>query len=299
MTISEKIIEACKGIALTVDNYKEETQAGLEAIATVFREHLVGTKLNHNTYGIGVVTDVVASQALDTTYVEIQFAEGTRKFGLQAVLNNTMCPVRIKDAEYAEAFNTAVELYTEWYWKGIDLSAKKQMIVREAQKRADEEKKAELKYQRQKESSIKAFDRMVGQPREVSKLDGFYYALGWITKHMNSISAAMPDYLEDAFKSHFGADAPCRVVDSKHRGPAGWQSQWSWSFKISLKKHDDMPSILVPYMSPSGKEITNTEFIWNLVDTYGFKFGKTQDETEIESKIPVEFFNTYLSGRQP
>lgn len=297
MNISEKIVEACKDINLTVDNYKEETQAGLEAITTVFRDRLVGTELVHRTYGSGVITNVVASQALDTTYAEIDFSGEIRKFSLHAMLSSPMCPIRITDPECVEAMNTATELYTEWHWKSVDLSAEKQMMAREAEKQAEEEKKAELKYQRQKESSIKAFDNQIAKTRDVSGLDEFYYALGWIIKHMNSISAVLPDYLENAFKNHFGVDTPCRVVDSKHRGPAGWQSQWSWSFKISLKKYDDIPSILVPYISPSGKEITNTEFIWNLIDVYGFKFGKKPDETEIESKIPLEFFNIYLAGK--
>ena len=130
MTISEKIIDACKDVNLTVDNYKEATQAGLEAIATVFRDRLVGTEVAHPTYGSGVITDVVASQTLDTTYAEIQFSGEIRKFGLSAMLTSSMCPVRIKDTECAEAFNTAVERYTEWYWKSVDLCAEKQMMVR-------------------------------------------------------------------------------------------------------------------------------------------------------------------------
>lgn len=297
-TICEKVMSVENEVAMTVENHTTECRRGLAMIASVLGEHMVGTELVHKSLGTGKVVSVSGGYDLTTMTVEVQFENELRRFGLKAMVSSYLCPIRITDPDVLEAVAIAEELYNKWHWQEVNLSIEASRIQREIDKKAEEEKKAELKYQRQKESSIRAFDKMAGQTRETSGVDEFYYALGWIVKHVNSISAAMPDYLETAFKNHFGADTPCRVVDSKHRGPAGWQSQWSWSFKISLKKYDDMPSVLVPYMSPSGKEITSTEFIWDLIDTYGFQFGKKQDEAKIEACIPVQFFNSYLDGKQ-
>jgi hypothetical protein len=235
---------------------------------------------------------------MNTMAVSVKFANETRRFGLWAMTHSPACPIKITDEDVMSAYEIAEELYTEWHWQSVDFSMEASRIKREAEKEAEEAKKAELKYQRQKESSIKAFDKMADQSREVSGLDEFYYALGWLVSHTNSVSATIPEYLDAAFSSHFGSDAPRTVVDATKRTSGGHAMQWSWSFKINLKKHDDMPSLLVPYMSPSGKEIASTEFIWNLIDVYGFQFGMKQDEQKIESTIPLEFFNTYLSGRQ-
>lgn len=295
--ICEKVMSVENEIAMTVENHTTECRRGLELIAGIFNEYLTGKNLVHKLLGNGTVVSVTAGFDLDTTVVAVQFQNETRRFGIKAMVNSSMCPIRIADADCVEALGIADQLYTKWHWQQVELGIEASNAKREAEKKIADEKKAELKYQRQKESSIRAFDKMTDQHRKASGVDEFYYAIGWIVKHVNSISAALPDYLETAFKKHFGADTPCRVVDSKHRGPAGWQSQWSWSFKISLKKHDDMPSVLVPYMSPSGKEITSTEFIWDLIDLYGFCFGKKQDEAKIEACIPAQFFNSYLDGK--
>lgn len=297
MSINEKLVTIEAEVILTVDNHNDEIRRGLQLIADAFSECLVGTELVHNTLGTGIVTSIEGGWDLDTMAVSIKFANETRRFGLWAMTHSAACPIKITDEIIVGAVVAAQELYTKWHWQGVNLSIEASRIKREAEQEAEEAKKAELKYQRQKESSIKAFDDRVGRTREPSTVDEFYYAIGWLVSHANSVSAAMPDYLESAFKNHFGADTPCRVVDSQHRGPAGWQSQWSWSFKISLKKYDDIPSVLVPFLNPAGKDITNTDFVWDLVETYGFQFGKKQDLAKIEARIPVEYFNSYLSGK--
>jgi hypothetical protein len=167
----------------------------------------------------------------------------------------------------------------------------------EAAKKAEAEKKAEAKYQKQKEKAIKDFEALTNKAREiVTQTDEFYYALGWLAKHVGTVSAALPDYLEVPFTKHFGAETPCKVVDSKHRGPAGWQSQWSWSFRATLKKADNIPAILTQYLNPTGKAVTNTSFIWDLIDNYGFKFGKKQDAAEIAKVIPAKYIDIFNDG---
>lgn len=297
MSINEKLVTIESEVILTVDNRNDEIRRGLQLIADAFSEYLVGTELVHNTLGTGIVTGIDGGWDMNTMAVSIKFANEIRRFGLWAMTHSSACPIKITDEIIVGAVAAAQELYTKWHWQSVDLGMEASRIKRETEKEVEEAKKAELKYQRQKESSIKAFDDRVGRTRETSTVDEFYYAIGWLVSHMNSVSATLPDYLENAFKNHFGADTPCRVVDSQHRSPAGWQPQWSWYFKISLKKYDDIPSVLVPFLNPAGKDITNTDFVWDLVETYGFLFGKKQDIDEIEAHIPAEHFNSYLDGK--
>ena len=166
---------------------------------------------------------------------------------------------------------------------------------------ADQEEalaKLEAQYQKQKENGIKSFNNAIHTVKETSYNynNDFYYALGWIAKHVGTITAKLPDYLEDCFVKYFGDDTPRTVFDSKKRSPAGWQYQWSWCFIASLKKTNNVPSILAQYMNGSQKALVKTSFIWNLIDDYGFQFGKTQDINKILKYIPNTYINDFNAG---
>jgi len=136
---------------------------------------------------------------------------------------------------------------------------------------------------------------MVQASNPLSLASEFYTTLGWLAKHTGTVSAALPDYLEPTFRKHFG-DAPCRVVDSRKKGPAGWTSQWTSSFAVSLKKPESIPALLEQYLNPARKALTNSEFVLDLVDNYGFKFGKAQDLEAIRSCVPSTYHNDFELG---
>ena len=88
-------------------------------------------------------------------------------------------------------------------------------------KRKDNEKKmAGMKAQAEKE-----FEKLVNSETKITKADEFT-ALGW-DKHVGTITAKMPDYLEPAFIKHFGE----HTVDSTKVGPAGLSPQWHLSME--------------------------------------------------------------------
>ena len=137
---------------------------------------------------------------------------------------------------------------------------------------------------------------MVNKPVDVGSTDDFYYTLGWLAKHIGTLSATMPDYLESAFIAHFGSTVPVTVVDSTKKTSNGNAMQWTFAFKATLRNPDNVPTYLDPYLSTSKKAIANTAFIWDLVESCGFTFGKKQDIDNIKSKVPAQYISSFESG---
>jgi hypothetical protein len=146
-----------------------------------------------------------------------------------------------------------------------------------------------------KAQAEKEFEKLVSSNAKITKADEFYFALGWVAKHVGTITAKMPDYLESAFVKHFG-DVEHTVVDSTKVGPAGFTSQWHLSMEASLVKAKEIPAILNDFLSQNGKKLSKTSFVWDLVDKYGFKFGKKQDTLDIMRCVPIEYVPMFNAG---
>lgn len=168
---------------------------------------------------------------------------------------------------------------------------------KEENKKAEQLKKAEANFAKQKEHSIKEFNKRATQSKcEVKETTDFFYALGWLSTHVTSVSAVLPDYLESAFVKNFGEEATRRVTDSSRRTSGGYAMQWTWAFKMHLKNPETIPMTLNGMINDTGKIIANTSFIWDLVADYGFKFGKEQDVVEIMRHVPIEYVPMFVEG---
>jgi len=253
--------------------------------------------VKHRTYGEGQLTFVKAPLTGGSLYATIDFAAGTKTISLDMAFANNLL-------EMPEIlFDTLLELQTTFKSDFIEREQAQRLADRqareqahEAEKKAAEEKKVEKKYEATKAKAIKDFEDLSKTVMPTSTTNEFYYSLGYIVKHAGTVSAALPDYLEGAFKKYFGSEAPCRVVDSKKKGPAGYTSQWTWSFGISLKKPELIPAFLQDKLNPTGKSITDTSFVWALVDNYGFQFGKKQDVKKIRSHVPADCLASFEAG---
>jgi hypothetical protein len=194
-----------------------------------------------------------------------------------------------KCVEVCEVHNALIAKYNVY-------KNEQRKLALEAEKKAAEEKKAEEKYQKLKAKALKDFNELSNREKVHSEINDFYFSLGWLAKNAGTLSAAMPDYLESAFVKYFGPNTGCRVVDSSKRGPAGYQSQWCISFNLSLKNSDNIPTYLTQYLNPKGKALTNTHFLWDLVEDYGFQFGKKQDILNITKTIPAKYIDSFNEG---
>ena len=195
-----------------------------------------------------------------------------------------------------------VALYDEFKKANDNIGHTEFLAGQEVQRRQKEEQKLEKKRKdnEKKMAGMKAqaekeFEKLANSKAKITKADEFYYALGWLAKHVGTVTAKMPDYLEPAFIKHFG-DVEHTAVDSTKVGPAGFTSQWHLSMEASLVKAKEIPAMLNEYLSQNGKKVSKTSFVWDLVDKYGFKFGKTQDTLDIMRCVPIEYVPMFNEG---
>ena len=159
-------------------------------------------------------------------------------------------------------------------------------------------RKLEEKYQAAKDKAIQDFEVMTRKAKAQSATGEFYYNIGWLAKNVGTISAALPDYLLKYFEGHFGTEAKPTVVDSRKRTVNGYAMQWALSMKASLPKKvaDSVPAFLKQYLNPTGNALTNTTFIWDIVENYGFQFGRKQDVEKIRAAIPTHCLEQFEKG---
>jgi hypothetical protein len=169
-------------------------------------------------------------------------------------------------------------------------------IQQEQERKAREEKLEKEKFEKRKQAALQKLNSI--KPEQTSRLfktpTSQYEVLGWMAKHTKSIKASMPDYMENWFVKIFGPEADRYVVDSTKRTSGGHPMQWSLSCKISFDS--EVPSLLLNKVASNKKAIDSVAFVWDLIDNYGFTFGKTQSYEQIESEIPNQYLEDFRRG---
>lgn len=219
------------------------------------------------------------------------------------VTHQTLAKLTLEDGSnelFADIGNSFVEACA-LHETVLKEEAKQQLAARLEAREAEKKAKAEAKrleaLEKKKARDIKDFEARTQVTSLISPTDEFYYSLGWLAKHSGTFAAALPDYLVPMFYSHFGTEYKPTVVDSRKRTINGYAMQWTLSMKASISsKAVNMPDYLTKYLSQNGKHIADTTFIWDLVDNYGFKFGKRQDLEAIKSHIPDTYINLFEAG---
>jgi ElaB/YqjD/DUF883 family membrane-anchored ribosome-binding protein len=248
-------------------------------------------------YGDGKVTEIYGD-TFDSIILTIDFAEVTKKFSLAHMIANNKFIKFVNDKLY-EPLTVALNLHNELAEIHKEYEKVARQIRIEAEKKAEAEKRAEEKYLAQKETAVREFNKLVQQAKSsVSTVDEFYYALGWLTAHVGTVSASLPDYLLQSFEKYFGTETNPTIIDSKKRTTGGFAMKWAFSLKASLRGKDinTIPCILAKHLNSTGKSIVNTSFVWDLLDNYGFQFGKKQDVDKIKSTVPSQFINSFEAG---
>ncbi len=279
-----------------------ETAADLRnAINSELEQLAYPYQVKHRINGLGQLVSAKAPLNGGSLYLTVDFdTVGTKILALDALISRRLLemPELLTDIllEAQTAFKEDFEA-RELAQRQADRLAREQ--AKEAEKQAKADQEAEEKYEKIKTKALKDFNNLVDNVVPKSTADEFYYALGWLAKHAGTVAAALPDYLESSFIGHFGSTANCRIVDSKKRYPSGWTAQWTWAFTIALKKPKQIstvPAFLADKLNPSSKAVSDTSFIWNLVDNYGFQFGKTQDLDKIRSHVPSDKLSFFEAG---
>lgn len=273
----------------------------IEVFATMNSETAVEIVGCHKMYGKGKVTKIRFGENQGKPELFLSF-ESTAKSTVLAYSIVTKMNLLSFDETDTETLQNLFDEYVN-NWTEFDNNRRAEQIAkreadaqaREEAKKAKADEKKAAAFERRKEKEIKDFEELTQKSRPLSAASEFYHSLGWLAKHSGSVHAVMPDYLETSFKKHFG-DASCRVVDSKKKTVNGNSMQWTFGFTISLRKPETAPAFLQSSLNYNGKLIADTPFIWDLVDNYGFKFGKTQDLEAIRSCVPSEYITDFECG---
>lgn len=274
----------------TAEELRNAINSDLTALAYPFT-------VKHRTYGEGQLTFVKAPLLGGSLYVTVDFAAGTKTLALDMLLAHRLLemPEDLMEVlvEAQTAFKEDFET-REQAQRVAERLAREQ--EREVAKKAAEDKKNKEKYEKTKAKAIKDFEALAETTRPVEVANEFYYSLGWLAKHIGSVSARLPDYLADSFKRHFGNDTAFNAVDSKKRTVNGNSMQWTFGFTATLRKPENIPTLLAEHLSSTGKHIADTSFLWDLVDNYGFQFGKKQDVEKIRSHVPASCLASFEAG---
>jgi hypothetical protein len=223
------------------------------------------------------------------------FGPQTKKLAINVLLANKLIEIAEPNGTVLSDFISAC---TELQKEVHEITLDRNEVKAEESRKAAEEAKQEAKYQAAKEKAIQEFEVMTRKDKSVSATGEFYYNLGWLAKNVGTVSAALPDYLLKYFENHFGTEANPTVVDSRKRTVNGYPIQWALSMKASVPKKvvDSIPAFLKQYLNPTGNALTNTTFIWDIVENYGFQFGRKQDLEKIRATIPATCLEQFEKG---
>jgi hypothetical protein len=228
----------------------------------------------------------------DDIYADINYPTRQVTMSLRRGLNTSIVvdpEVRIIIEKYLAVTKESYEIYDAEEREAY-------RIQQEQERKAREEKLEKEKFEKRKQAALQKLNSI--KPEQTSRLfktpTSQYEVLGWMAKHTKSIKASMPDYMENWFVKIFGPEADRYVVDSTKRTSGGHPMQWSLSCKISFDS--EVPSLLLNKVASNKKAIDSVAFVWDLIDNYGFTFGKTQSYEQIESEIPNQYLEDFRRG---
>ena len=298
MTIYERIEELRANTNL--ESNPHETYLEAEAVlVALLSEQILGAEVHTNNDGIGTVLNS-SGLTINNMIMTLAFStDNTKCYAVEPVIAGKVFFSKfVNNPELFEAWNAINDFHAELTNQYIKIKNAEAEAERELKKKEAADKKASEKLEATKARSINAFENLVTSEHIKNTSAEFYYSLGWIAKHVGTISAAMPDYLLSAFERQFGTDYKPSVVDSNKKTVNGHSMQWTFSMKASIKKADDViiPAYLESYLNTKRNFISDTAFVWDLVENYGFSFGKEQDLDNIRTYIPTEYMDFFDDG---
>lgn len=302
MTAYEKFENTLSALDSDNTNIQEVASQIEQELATTIKIAVIDIKVAGTLYGLGTVV-ACSGTTLDNLIIDIAFGETIRKFSLKHIMSSPMFSFK-NAVEFVDLWNAAEAVHKELTTKLIVANMLAKKSEAEAAKKAADDKKAAEAFIKAKTKTIADFTELARKSSDLlidvpnSQAAEFYYSLGWIAKHLSRVYAAIPDYLLPVFEQHFGEGNQPYVYGSDKRTAGGHRFQWTTGLRINLstKNLTPAPDYLSQYLNSTYNAIINTPFVWDLVDNYGFQFGKKQDLDKIKSYIPVSYLEYFDEG---
>jgi hypothetical protein len=242
----------------------------------------------------GQAVKLTVSDHSDDIFAAVKYPDKDCSISLKVSLQKNIIQLSAEIKEILVRYLETVKTSYKTFEDEIRANYLKQQ---EEVRRIREEQLEQAKFEKKK---IKALEKLESlKPEKTSKLFNSpmtqYEALGWIAKHAKNIKASMPDYMEQWFVKQFGQDAERYVVDSTKKTSGGFDFQWSLGINITF----DVPVSGVlekRATSKNKKSINNVSFAWDLIENYGFVFGKKQDLNKILEEVPAQYLSDFRKG---
>jgi len=255
----------------------------LEKVLEDFKKEIIGVSVNSIKYGDGKIVDVESIEQAGCKYyfkLVVNFGAETKMFASH-LANITYDD---KGNEVLEKYNTVLEELNKIEAERI--AEEKRLRDEQLQKEKEEAAllKKQMKLEQSRNNALNKLRALNSKSGYKSINDNYYSLVGWMAKHCINVRAALPDWMEDYFVSVFG-DVERYVVDGNKKTSGGFDYQWGLGMKVSF--NEEVPEGLLKYATSKNKKIIdNVAFVWDLVQSYGFTFGKVQNIENILKEIP-------------
>jgi hypothetical protein len=255
-------------------------------------------EVEHIKYGDGVINSLNVSVSDNTVNIlsPIDFNGKIQPLALNIVLARNL----IEIPEPAKSILIDFSADCAKLQANITALSRERMNAKiEADKQAQELAKQEAKLKARMDKGIQDFETLKRQNRNLISSGEFIYAIGWLANNCNALTASMPDYILPYFEKQFDtSNYKPSVVDSKKLTSTGNAMKYTLSMQLGIakKSRDSIPAVLLDYINDTKTAITDTSFIWDLIETYGFQLGSVQDVDKIRTKIPNSLLDAFEKG---
>jgi hypothetical protein len=264
-------------------------------VLTAIRDDLKTIELpisiHHKAFGDGTIVNITAPDKGSSLYVAIDFATINKVFALDILISRQML---VCDEALIECLTAYQNAFRAIYETAELIAKEERRLERERQAQLREEAKQQAEYKQKMQAINNKIQKL--KPMSIcSEPRTKYEIIGWLARNIGTISASINSDYEQWFVKNFG-NAPHGVIDSKAKTKNGDPMKYSISFKASLKT--EAPETLIRLDGIKSRSIDSVEYIWDLIENYGFQFGK-QDISNIRNYIPAEYITEFENGLGP
>lgn len=260
----------------------------LEALRSDISLFTFPDSIVHKVFGAGKLKAIEVPPSAPTLYLTIDFNGSVKRLACNVCMASNML-------SGPEAY---MESLTEYQNSVQELYGALEAIRKAEAAEARQKQQLELEAKKQAEADKKRHEAMEAKLKKLAPVAlsrdpvTYYEIIGWLAKNIGTISASLNSDYESWFVKNFG-NVKHGIIDSKAKTKNGDPMKYSISFKASLKT--EAPASISRLNGVKKRSIDSVEYIWDLVQNYGFKFGK-QDPDNIRKYIPAEYMAEFEAG---
>lgn len=168
----------------------------------------------------------------------------------------------------------------------------------EAEQKQKEEERRKVREQLKQEKFNQRVSKQINEFKNFkikkSTNSNYYTFIGWAAKHLVSIRASLPDYLDKYFVGRFG-DVKREVVDNKKRTSGGFPMKFSLGMNIRF--NEDLPIEYRRFTTSTKKNnISDVRLGIDLVENFGFELNNKPNIDKIIKEIPEVNLQDFKAG---